>query len=87
MHVHTYITYVQYVCLNLAGYLLNGTIFVSDGFSSNDFLFPCDFLDYRRFSLEVFWGQSPLKSRISNREDLAVASTDILKCVCKELTC
>ena len=36
-------------------------------FSSNDsFLFPCGFLDYWRFPLEVIWGRSPLKSRLNN---------------------
>ena len=51
------------------------------GFSWNDsFLFPGGFLDYWRFSLEVIWGQSPLKFRLNNFEDPVVARADIVDC-------
>ena len=53
--------------------------YVSDGFLSpyacNDSFFPTWFLDYWSFSLEVIWGQSPLKSRLNIFEDPIVAAS------------
>ena len=47
-----------------------------DGFLSPMIpFFPKWFLDYRSFSLEVMWGQSPLKSRLNIFRDPTVAAS------------
>ena len=49
-------------------------------FSSNDSFYPMWFLDCWRFSLEVIWGRSPLKSKLNIfLEDPAVVVAGLFK--------
>ena len=66
---------ISYIQVLVSSALLPQLCYPDGFFISDDSFFPKWFLDYRSFSLEVIWGQSPLKSRLNIFRDPTVAAS------------